>query len=132
MYDRPGPAFSPVEYQYKASGCVVTEHTEKFSSTSQLETFLSKDYPDPLKATAKYQRLCSNCAHFQFQKNWVTYGFLSSKLSGDCISSNRVSDEKLPCRIASETSATWDEYFKLKSRTCFYPEDCPKFKYRDE
>lgn len=116
----------------KASGCVVTEHTEKFSSTSQLETFLSKDYPDPLIATKKYMRLCSNCAHFKLQKNWDTYGFLSSNLKGDCTSSNRVSDEKLPCKIASEVSATWDEYFKLKNRTCFYPKDCPKFKYRDE
>lgn len=115
----------------QAAGCVVTEHTEKFSSASQVERFLSKYYPDPLETIRENIRWCSNCAYFQNRKDWQKYGLgvFSSPVSGDSMSSSRVSDEKLPCRIASETSATWDQYFQVnkKNRT-LYPENCPKFK----
>lgn len=119
----------------QAAGCVVTEHTEKFTSASQVERFLAKDYPDPLETVRENIRWCSNCAYFQNQKDWQKYGLgiFSSPVSGDSMSSSRVSDEKLPCRIASEASTTWDQYFQVnkKNRT-MYPQNCPKFKPSNE
>lgn len=116
-------------------GCVVTEHTEKFTSASQVERFLAKDYPDPLETVRGNIRWCSNCAYFQNQKDWQKYGLgiFSSPVSGDSMSSSRVSDEKLPCRIASEASTTWDQYFQVnKKNRAMYPQNCSKFKPSNE
>lgn len=127
MLGDPASFLAPLQ----ASGCVVTEHTEKFTSASQVERFLSKYYPDPLETIRENIRWCSNCAYFQNRKDWRKYGLgvFSSPVSGDSMSSSRVSDEKLPCRITSETSVTWDQYFQVnKKNRALYPENCPKFK----
>ena len=82
------------------------------------------DFIFPLKESqeAKNIEWCKNCQHHKKSKKY------EDTLSGLWHSEEMPAEELLPCKIASETTDTWVEYFETTpSNRSLYPKDCEHF-----